>query len=57
MKKVVETDAKTDFLNYFVGIFCVDVVFNSLNTGLLEILGRDLHQIGNFSLQEGLDIV
>ena len=53
--EVIETDAKTDLLNDLVGIFGVNVVFNSLDAGLLEVLGCDLHQIRDFSLRNRLD--
>ena len=32
-------------MDYFVGVFAVDVVLDCLGAGLFEILGRDLNQI------------
>lgn len=48
--EIVETDAEANLLNHFVGIFGIDVVFNSLHALLVEVLGGDLDQIRNFCL-------
>jgi hypothetical protein len=39
---------------YPVGIFGVDIVFDCDMTLLPEIIGRNLHQVGNFGLVKQL---
>lgn len=46
LEQVVHADAEADFLNYFVCILAVDVVFDGFGTWLLEILWGDLDEIG-----------
>jgi hypothetical protein len=40
--------------SYLVGIFGVDIVFDCDMTLLPEIVGRNLHQVGNFGLVKQL---
>lgn len=51
MEDVVETDAETDFVDDFVGVFGVDVIFDRLRAGLFEVLRRDLYQIRDRDLE------
>ena len=47
---VVETEAEACLVDYLVRIFAVDVVFDGLCAGLVEVLGRDLDQIRDCDL-------
>lgn len=35
----MESDAEADFVNYFVGVFCVDEVFDGSDAGFRKVLG------------------
>lgn len=39
---------------YLVRVFCVDVVFDTLHAGFLEVFGGDLDEVGDFRLQKQL---
>lgn len=41
----VEADAEADFVDYFVGVFGVDEVFDCADAGFCEVFGRDLDYV------------
>lgn len=41
----METDAEADFVDYFVGVFGVDEVFDGAVAGFSEVFGRDLDYV------------
>ena len=49
-QEVIETDTETDLLDDLVGIFGINVVFNSLSSIFVEIFRDNLDQVGNFGL-------
>lgn len=49
-KEIVETDAKTNLLDYFVGILGINVVFNSLSSIFAKVFWCNLDKIRNFGL-------
>jgi hypothetical protein len=50
LKEIVEADAETYALDYFVGVFGVDIVFDALEIAFLEIVGLDLDKVCDFGL-------
>lgn len=48
---VPEADAKSDSLDYFVGVFCVYVVFEGVFGGFAEVPGVNLDYVLEFYLQ------
>jgi len=49
-EKVVETDTQTNLLDYFVGIFGIDVIFNSLSSTFSTVCWSDLYKVCDFGL-------
>ena len=51
IKKIVEADAKTNLLDNFVRIFCIDVVFNGLSCIFVEVFWGDLDKVRDLGLR------
>lgn len=49
-EEVVEADAQADFLNHFVGVFFVDVVFESCGAAFDEVGRLDFNHVGDGGL-------
>lgn len=49
-EEVIEADAKTDLLDYFVGVFRVDIVFDSLGCIFAKVFWGDLDKVRNLGL-------
>jgi hypothetical protein len=51
IKKIVEADAKTNLLDNFVRVFCIDIVFNGLSCIFAEVFWSDLDKVRNLGLR------
>ena len=49
-KEVVEADAKTNLLDDFVGVFGIDIVFNSLGGIFAKVFWGDLDKVHDLGL-------
>ena len=49
-ENVVQANAESDFVNHFVRVLGIDVVFDCLRAALFKVLRVDLNQIRNFDL-------
>ena len=50
-EQVIETDAETNLLDHFVGVFGVDVVFYCLLCFFVKVFWVDLDQVRDFCLE------
>jgi hypothetical protein len=50
-EEVPEADAETDILDHLVGIFFVNIVFESMSTWFAEFIRRNLNHVGYCGLR------